>query len=60
MAVSYDPYLPPLPPSPQEFRRRSRRRWRRTDWILCFLIWLTATITLIRLIELYNIPLPGN
>jgi hypothetical protein len=60
MAVSYDPYLPPLPPSPQEVRRWSRRRWRRADWALCFLSWLTSTLVLIRLIETYNIPLPGR
>ncbi len=60
MTVSYGPSLPPLPPSPQEVRRRSRRRWRRADWALCFLIWLTATVTLIRLIAMYNIPLPGT
>jgi len=60
MAVLYDPYLPPLPPSPQEVRQWHRRRWHRADWIACFLIWLTATIVLIRLTETYNIPLPGK
>jgi hypothetical protein len=60
MALSYDPYLPPLPPSPQEVRRSSRRRWRRLDWALCFLIWLTVTVALIRVIETYHIPLPGR
>ena len=29
-------------------------------WIICFLIWLTSTVALIRLIEAYNIPLPGR
>ena len=60
MALSYDPHLPPLPPSPQEVRRLSRRRWRRADWALCFLIWLTATVAFVRLIEAYHIPLPGR
>lgn len=60
MAVSYDPYLPPLPPSPQEVRQWHRRRWRRADWIACFLIWFTATVALIRVIQTYNIPLPGR
>jgi hypothetical protein len=60
MAISYDPYLPPLPPSPQEYRRANRRRWRRADWLVCFLIWLASTLVLIRLIEIYSIPLPGR
>lgn len=60
MAISYHPHLPPLPPSPQEYRRRHRRRWRRADWLICFLMWFTATLVLIRLIERYNIPLPGH
>lgn len=60
MAVSYDPYLPPLPPSPHEVRQWNRRRWHRADWLVCSLIWLTSTLALIRLIEIYNIPLPGR
>jgi hypothetical protein len=60
MAISYDPYLPPLPPSPREHRRANRRRWRRADWLVCLLIWLAATLVLIRLIEIYSIPLPGR
>ena len=59
MAISYDPYLPPLPPSPRE-HRRANRRWRRADWLVCLLIWLAATLVLIRLIEIYSIPLPGR
>ena len=61
MAMSYsNSYLPPLPPSPDEVRRWSRRRWRRADAVRYFLLWLTATVALIRLIETYNIPLPGR
>lgn len=60
MAISYDPSLPPLPSSPQEVRRSSRHHWRREDWMACFLIWLITTAVLIRLIEAYNLPLPGH
>jgi len=60
MAILDDSYLPPLPPSPQEVRRWSRRRWRRSDWALYVLIWLTSTVVLVRLIETYNIPVPGR
>jgi len=41
-------------------RRWSRRRWRRVDAVRYFLLWLTATVALVRLIETYNIPLPGR
>lgn len=59
MVTSYDDYLPPLPPSPQEVRRWNRRRWRRSDTFWCFIAWFLLTIILVRLISVFDVPLPG-